>query len=126
VCEIAIGYQERLDVVLATLKEIANELKLDPVYGSLMMEKPKDPAIDSLGEFAIHIKTAVKTLPNQHGCVKQEWLRRIHLRFQQLGIAPAYPRRMLSFASEAVLPEHAGLPEQAVPHSENPQQSRAA
>ncbi len=95
VCEIAVGYQEDLGRITQVLKEISQELISDPSVGRLLIDAPTEPAIESLGESSIQMKIAVKTLPNKHGMVKQEWLRRIKNRFSQLGIEPPYQQRIV-------------------------------
>lgn len=100
VCEVSIGYDEDLDQTMDALRDIAKGLHEDAKFGALMMESPKDLAIDRLGESSIQLKMSVKTLPNKHGAVKQEWLRRIKIRFSQLGIQPAYPQRTFRIEPE--------------------------
>lgn len=93
VCEIAVGHQESLDRITDILNSISQELHQDPTFGSLLLELPSSPAIENLGESAMNLKMSVKTLPNKHGAVKQEWLKRIKNRFGELGIQHPYPQR---------------------------------
>lgn len=93
VCEIAVGHQESLDRITDILNSISQELHQDPAFGSLLLELPCSPAIENLGESAMNLKMSVKTLPNKHGTVKQEWLKRIKNRFSELGIQHPYPQR---------------------------------
>lgn len=93
VCEIAIGYDEDVDQITSEIKAIGTSLQSDPVIGPLLLEAPTEPSIESLGESSIVIKAAVKTSPNKHGVVKQEWLKRIRRRFVELGVEPPYPQR---------------------------------
>jgi len=100
VCEIAISYDEDLDHVLNVLHQIGEGLKSDENFGVIMLESPSMPAIEVLGESSIRLKTSVKTFPNKHSVVKQEWLRRIQGRFAELGIQPAYPQQRVRYESE--------------------------
>ncbi len=93
VCEIAVGYNESLDQISELLTIIGHELKADSVFGNMLLEPPTQPAIESLGESAVNLKMSVKTLPNKHGAVKQEWLKRIKNRFEQQGIQHPFPQR---------------------------------
>jgi small conductance mechanosensitive channel len=93
VCEIAVGYQENLDRISDILNAVSKELHQDSVFGGLLLELPGAPAIETLGESAISLKMSVRTLPNKHGAVKQEWLRRITNRFGELGIQHPFPQR---------------------------------
>ena len=103
VCEITVSYREDLGRVTDALCQISKELKADSTFGPLMMEPATEPAIESLGESAVHLKVSVKTFPKKHGAVKQEWLRRIKNRFDELGIEPPIPQRLVH-----VNPETAG------------------
>lgn len=95
VCEIAVGYHEDIDLITSEIKSIGVTLQSDPIIGLLLLEPPIEPSIESLGESSIVIKAAVKTAPNKHGAVKQEWLKRIRRRFVELGIEPPYPQRRI-------------------------------
>jgi small conductance mechanosensitive channel len=95
VCEINVGYEEDLDQVLDVLQQVSETMARDPGVGPLMLESPSAPAIDAFGESSIQLKVAVKTQPNRHGAVKQEWMRQIKRAFTRAGIQPAYPRRAL-------------------------------
>ena len=100
VCEIAVSYSESLDRVSEILKTIGEELHTDTVFGRMLLEPPTYPALDSLGEHAVTLKMAVKTLPNKHGAVKQEWLKRIKNRFDELGIRHPFPHRTIDVQSQ--------------------------
>lgn len=106
VCEIAVGYHENLDRVSDILTTLGRELHADAVFGSLLLELPSIPAIESLGDHAIHLKISVKTLPNKHGAVKQEWLKRIKNRFEELGVQHPFPHRTIHVKSQDMGAEH--------------------
>ena len=109
VCEIAVGYNESLDEVTKVLETISQDLKMDAVFGSLILEQPTTPAIESLGESAILLKMSVKTLPNKHGAVKQEWLKRIKNRFSEVGIRHPFPQRTVHVQSDEMKSNQTGL-----------------
>ena len=90
VCEIGISHQEDLEHVIKILNGVSEELMTDAVVGPLLLEKPSEPAIENLGGPTISLKVAVKTAPNKHGVVKQEWLRRIKQSLTLNRIAPPY------------------------------------
>jgi moderate conductance mechanosensitive channel len=102
VCEVSVSYDEDLDRVLEVMQGISEGLYADPRFGSLMLEAPGAPAIDTLGESSIQLKCAVKTQPNKHGAVKQEWLRRIKKQFTQLGIRPPHAQRIIKIESNDI------------------------
>ncbi len=106
VCEIAVGHHESLDRVSEILNAISQELLNDAVFSKLLLEAPTSPAIESLGESAVYLKMSVKTLPNKHGAVKQEWLKRIKNRFGELGVQHPFPQRAVHVQAENMLPAH--------------------
>lgn len=110
VCEIAIGYQESLDRISDVLNAVSKELHQDATFGGLLLELPSAPAIENLGESAILLKMSVKTLPNKHGAVKQEWLKRIKNRFSDLGIQHPFPQRSIHVQSIEEVPSHQNNP----------------
>ncbi len=75
--EVGVSHEEDFESIESILVAVAQELKNDPVLGKLLLEIPTAPMLDSLGSPNIQLKMSVKTLPNKHGMVKQEWLRRV-------------------------------------------------
>ena len=106
VCEIAVGHHESLDRVSEILNGISQELLKDAVFSKFLLEPPTGPAIESLGESAVYLKMSVKTLPNKHGAVKQEWLKRIKNRFSELGVQHPFPQRTVHVQAENMMPTH--------------------
>jgi len=106
VCEIAVAHNESFDRVSEILNAISHELLQDAVFSKFLLEPPTSPAIESLGESAVFLKMSVKTLPNKHGAVKQEWLKRIKNRFCELGVQHPFPQRAVHVQSENRMPAH--------------------
>ena len=75
--EVGVSHEEDFESIESILVAVAQELKNDPMLGKLLLEIPTAPMLDSLGSPNIQLKMSVKTLPNKHGMVKQEWLRRV-------------------------------------------------
>jgi small conductance mechanosensitive channel len=75
--EVGIGQQDDFEKIETILVAVALELRDDPVIGKLLLDTPTPPMLDSLGSPNIQLKMSVKTMPNKHGIVKQEWLRRV-------------------------------------------------
>lgn len=90
VCEIGVSHHENLEQVIQILNSVSQSLMDDAIVGPLLLEKPSEPAIENLGGPNISLKVSVKTVPNKHGSVKQEWLRRIKHSLTQNRIAPPF------------------------------------
>lgn len=94
VCEVAVSYEEDLERIHEIIRDVNVSLHEDAKYGKFMLESPSDPVIEAMGETSLTLRTVVKTMPNKHGGIKQEWLRRVQIAFHQKGISPPYPRRL--------------------------------
>jgi small conductance mechanosensitive channel len=95
VLEIPVGYHENVDHVIATLSEIARELRADPAYSDKITEDPVMMGVDAFTEYGVIIKFMVKTLPEEMFNVKRELLRRVKNRFDEIGIEISVPHRRL-------------------------------
>jgi small conductance mechanosensitive channel len=105
VCDIAVGYREDIDHVLQILRSVSDEIMSEPKLSAFIIDKPAEPSIDNVSDTAIHFKVTAKTLPNKHGMVKQEWLRRIKNRFDALGIEPPMQHRIVQVLSSGAADE---------------------
>ena len=90
------------------LRQVAHELKAAPEFASLMIDGPSEPAIETLNESTVQIKMSVKTLPNRHGAVKQEWLRRIKNKLDEQSLEER------SLVEQSL--EHSGQHRMTLPH----------
>lgn len=95
VMSIAIDYREDVDRAMEVLKSLAQQMQVDPQFGPLITSDAELQGIDNLGESSVVIKVLIKTRPIQQWTVKREFLRRVKNRFDQLGIAFAFPQQVL-------------------------------
>jgi moderate conductance mechanosensitive channel len=95
VLEIGIPYAEDLDRVLGLLAAAGRELREDAVMGKLLLEAPQVLGVEALTETQVTIRVLARTLPLKQWDVARELRRRIKLRFDQAGIAPPYPARVI-------------------------------
>jgi small-conductance mechanosensitive channel len=94
VCDITVNRREDLESIMHTLRQVSRELKAAPEFGTLMIDDPSEPAIETLNESTVLIKMSVKTLPNRHGAIKQEWLRRIKNKLDEQSMEESSQLRM--------------------------------
>ena len=97
---VTVDYRENVDRVMKVLMDLARDMRHDPKYGMLMIDNPELQGVDRLGDSAVSIKFLVKTQPIQQWTIKRELLRRIKNRFDELGIAFAFPQRELHINSD--------------------------
>ncbi len=98
--EIGVGYGEDADRVMSVLMDIGRELRKDPTYGPLILDGPEMLGLDSLGDSAVVFKFYVKTQPTQRWFVRRELLRRIKIKFDELGIEIPFPQRTVHIRRE--------------------------
>ncbi len=100
VFDIGIAYTEDPDVAIATLREIADGLRLDAIYGPKILEHAEIFGVDQLGDSAVIIKGRIKTRPIMQWDVGREFLRRVHKTFAARGIVIPGRHRILHLAND--------------------------
>jgi small-conductance mechanosensitive channel len=85
---VRIAYDENVDVVFRTLKDIGTAMQQDAVWGPLVLDTLEVPGIQSLSGGTATIKVRFRTLPLNQGSVANELRRRIMTTFVAKGIRP--------------------------------------
>ncbi len=91
--DIGVAYKENVDRVIEVLMTLAQEMKTDPVYSRLILEDPEMLGVEAFADSAVVIRFLVKTRPLEQWRIRRELLRRIKLRFDELGIEIPFPHR---------------------------------
>jgi moderate conductance mechanosensitive channel len=91
--EIGVAYKEDTDHVLEVLQDLCAELRRDEHFAPLILEDAEMLGVDQLADSSVILKFIIKTKPLRQWEVKRELLRRIKLRFDQLGIELPSPHR---------------------------------
>lgn len=86
VFEIGVSYREDVDMVMAELKAIGQEMMLDSQFSPLILEPMEILGVDSFTSAAVMIKARIKTLPIKQWEVGREFNRRLKKRFDKLAI----------------------------------------
>jgi small conductance mechanosensitive channel len=92
---IGVAYQEDVDRVMQVLMDVARQLAQDETFGRDVIDEPQMLGVDALGDSSVAIKFLLKTRPLRQWAVKRELLRRIKLRFDELGIEIPFPQRVI-------------------------------
>lgn len=93
--DINVSYKEDVDRVMEVLIDLATEMRRDPQWRHMILEKPHMLGVDGFGESSISIKFFIKTKPLKQWDIKRELLRRIKRRFDELGIDIPFQRSFL-------------------------------
>ncbi len=91
--EVGVAYKENTDQVVAVIEELGRELRKDPKFKLMILEDLEMLGVDALGDSAVVIKFFIKTRTLKQWNIKREMLRRIKLRFDELGIEIPFPHR---------------------------------
>ncbi len=90
VIDIAVGYQEDLDRVMAIMQEEAQ--KLAENWPDRLIDKPQTLGVEKLGENALTVRLIAKTAPGEQEEVSRELRRRLAVRFSRERIEMASPQ----------------------------------
>jgi len=95
VFDILVSYQSDIDQVMEVLMELADGMRRDARYSMHIIEDPEMLGVEQLGDSGVLIKFLIKTRPQKQWLIKRELLRRIKLKFDELGIEIPYPQQTL-------------------------------
>jgi small conductance mechanosensitive channel len=88
IVDVRVAYQENVDRVSGTLREVGAAMERDPTWGALVLSPIEIVGVESIdGGFAT-IRVKFKTLPLNQGKVANELRRRIMVTFVGRGIRP--------------------------------------
>ncbi|WP_447601220.1 mechanosensitive ion channel family protein [Nitrospira sp. Nam80] len=95
VFDIGVAYRENVDEIMAVLKDIAEELRLDPDFADDILEPLEMLGVDRFAESAVIIKCRIKTKPIQQWRIGREMNRRIKNTFDAKGIEMPFPHHTI-------------------------------
>ena len=88
IVDVRVAYNENLDRVGGTLREIGAAMERDPTWSVLVVAPIEIPGVESIDGGAITVRVKFKTLPLNQGKVANELRRRIVSAFVARGIKP--------------------------------------
>ncbi len=91
VLEIGVAYKEDVDHVIGVLREVAEEMREDGEFASMILEPLEVLGLDSFGDSSVNIKMMFKTIPLKQWTVAREFRRRIKKTFDERGIEIPFP-----------------------------------
>lgn len=95
VFKIGVGPRADVDHVMRVLLDLANELRQEEGFRHDITDAPDMQGVDALTESGVVIKFLLRTRPLRQWAIKRELLRRIKLRFDELGIELPYPQQIV-------------------------------
>ncbi len=103
--DVGVAYGESVDQVMSVIEEVGEELRKDPAFSSIVLDKLEMLGLDQLADSAVVIKFFIKTRPLKQWRVKREMLRRLKNRFDQLGIEIPFPHRTVYHRTVENIPQ---------------------
>jgi len=97
VLDVGIAYRENTDEVIRVLREIDDRMRKEWPYRRLILEPLDIAGVEQLADSAVVIRMRSKTRPGEQWGIKREFLRRIKLRFDELGIEIPFPHQTVYF-----------------------------
>ena len=88
VVDIQVGYNEKLDVVLPLIRQVAHELNGAPEWATRLLEEPVVAGVESMSGGVVTIRIIAKCAPNENFPVSREIRSRVKAAFDAAGIAP--------------------------------------
>jgi small conductance mechanosensitive channel len=103
VIDVGVAYKEDTDRVVEVMRQVAEEMRRDPVFGEKILEPMEIFGVDNFGESEVTIKARIKTKPIEQWNVGREYRRRLKKAFDAQGIEIPFPHRSL-YMGEASAP----------------------
>ena len=111
VLDLSIGLNEEPDPVAAIVKEVAETMRAEPKWSSILLEPLDVQGVDKFLDTAWVLRARIKTQPASRWAVGRELNRRIKIRFDELAIESP-------FTSHRVLSNNPAQPQPAPPEPE--------
>ena len=100
VVDIGVAYREDIDEVMALMKQVAAELREDPVFGPLILADLEMAGVNELGNSAVILRARLRCRAQEQFGVRRELLRRMKKAFDAAGIEIPFPH-MTIYAGES-------------------------
>lgn len=99
VLDIRVAYRENTDEVIRVIREIDDRMRKEWPYRRLILEPIDVAGVDNLDPSAVVIRMRSKTRAGEQWGIRREFLRRIKLRFDELGIEVPFPHQTIYFGA---------------------------
>jgi moderate conductance mechanosensitive channel len=95
VIDVGVAYKEDTDRVVEVMRKVADEMRAEPQYGSVMLDAIEIFGVDDFADSAVTIKARFKTQPLKQFFVGREYRRRLKKAFDAERIEIPFPHRTL-------------------------------
>jgi small conductance mechanosensitive channel len=91
VVDVSVAYREDVDQALAVMRDVAAQLREDPVFGPKIMDDAEVVGVERLADSAVILRVRFMVRPLEQWSVRREYLRRLKHRFDAEGIEIPFP-----------------------------------
>jgi small conductance mechanosensitive channel len=86
VIDVTVSFKDDSDRLIEIMGKVAEELRAEPKYGSVMLEPIEIFGVDAFTETGLNIRARFKTLPSQQHALGREYRRRLVKALERAGI----------------------------------------
>jgi len=97
VIDVGVAYKENTDHVLEVIREVDAQAREDEEFAERLAGDLEVMGVTELGDSAVTLRVRVKTVAGFQWGVRREYLRRIKLRFDEVGIEIPFPHMTVWF-----------------------------
>jgi moderate conductance mechanosensitive channel len=97
--DIGIAYKSNIDQAIDVLRQVATDMRQDPVLGVKIIADIEVAGVESLGDSAVVLRSRMRVLPLAQWEVRRAFLKRIKEAFDAKGIEIPFPHRTLYLGS---------------------------
>lgn len=97
VFELGFAYKEDVEQVIHWIDFVSKNMKLDPIFGAMIVEEPEIFGLDQMKDSCVIIKGRIKTLPGQQWVVGREFLKRVKKICDEKGVEIPFPHLSVKF-----------------------------
>jgi small-conductance mechanosensitive channel len=91
VVDVGVAYREDVDQALDIMREVAEQMRQDPVFGAKILEEPEIVGVDRWADSAVILRLRFMVRPLEQWTIRREYLRRLKKRFDAEGIEIPFP-----------------------------------
>lgn len=111
--DLRVAYGNDVDEILGMMRRVADDLREDPKFKSVILSELEVWGVDKFDESAFVLVTRLKTAPSNQWAVTREFNRRLKRMFDESGVGFPLPQRVVRVVAKEPPgggPDPAGLP----------------
>lgn len=91
VIDIAVAYKENVDEVMAIMREVGKQLRVDPAFKDRILNEIEIAGVERLGDSSVTIRCRFQVTALSQWDVRREYYRRIKHAFEERGVEIPFP-----------------------------------